>query len=321
LALCVAAGAAGSDVERFEAVEPHMGTLFRITMYAPDAASAHAGFAAAFARIQELDEILSDYNPQSELMRVCREAAQRPVGISAELFTVLAASQDLARATGGAFDVTLGPVIRLWRQARKEKQVPAPADIDAALRRSGYRRLMLGWEHRTVSLQSPDMLLDLGGIAKGYAADEALRVLQSHGIGRALVAASGDLAIGDAPPGKDGWRVGIDSLDTPRSDFTRVLTLKNAGASTSGDAEQFLEIGGKRYSHIVDPRTGMGLTNRIAVTVIARHGIDSDGLATALSVLGAARGMEFVESRTDAAALIVEDGQVKESRRFRQIGQ
>jgi thiamine biosynthesis lipoprotein len=316
LALCVAAGAAGSHVERFEGVEPHMGTLFRITMYAPDAASAHAGFAAAFARIQELDEILSDYNPQSELMRVCAEAAQQPVQVSAELYTVLAASQDLARATGGAFDVTLGPVIRLWRQARKEKKLPAPSEIDAALRRSGYRRLVLDREHRTVSLPSPDMLLDLGGIAKGYAADEALRVLQSRGIRRALVAASGDLAIGDAPPGKDGWRVGIDSLDTPRSDFTRVLTLKNAGVSTSGDAEQFLEIGGKRYSHIIDPKTGIGLTNRIAVTVIARHGIDSDGLATAISVLGAARGMEFIESRTDAAALIVEDGQVVDSKRF-----
>jgi len=156
----------------------------------------------------------------------------------------------------------------------------------------------------------------LGGIAKGYAADEALQVLRAHGMNRALVAASGDLSIGDPPPGTDGWRVGIDSPGKSNSSFARVLTLSTAGVSTSGDVEQFLDTGGTRYSHIIDPKTGTGLTKPITVTIVARRGIESDGLATALSVLGARSGLDLIESRPDAAALIVEDGRMFESKDF-----
>ena len=227
------------------------------------------------------------------------------------------AAYNLAEETGGAFDVTLGPVIRLWRDARKQKRLPDPAALAEARGRCGFRNLVLDAAARTVSLKMPGMLLDLGGIAKGYAADEALRVLRDHGIRSALVAASGDLAIGDPPPGKTGWRVGIDSLNAPESKFTRVLELRNAAVSTSGDTEQFLEIGGVRYSHIIDPATGMGLTDRIAVTVVAEKGIDADGLATAVSVLGMQRGLEFVEQRTPAAVMIVDSrGRVSQSSRF-----
>jgi thiamine biosynthesis lipoprotein len=307
---------AGADLQRFEAVEPHMGTLFRITLYASDTDVAHAAFSAAFARVKQLDEILSDYNPQSELMRVCRDAGRQPVQVSAELFTVLEASQELAQETDGAFDVTLAPVVHLWRQARKDQKLPARTTIDAALRRCGYRKLVLDRARRTVFLESPDMLLDLGGIAKGYAADEALQVLRGHDIRRALVAASGDLSIGDPPPGKDGWRVGIDSPGESSTDFARVLSLSNAGVSTSGDAEQFLDAGGTRYSHIIDPKSGMGLTRPITVTIVARRGIDSDGLATAVSVLGVRRGLDLIENRPNAAALIVEDGRLLESKDF-----
>ncbi|MBI2681050.1 MAG: FAD:protein FMN transferase [Candidatus Solibacter usitatus] len=304
---------------RFEAAEPHMGTLFRITLYARDRAAADTAFRAGFDRVQQLDEILSDYNPQSELMRVCAAAHQRPVRVSAELFDVLAASQHLAEATGGAFDVTLGPVIRLWRDARKQKRLPDAAALAEARGRCGYRNLALDAGARTVSLKMPGMLLDLGGIAKGYAADEALRVLRNHGIKSALVAASGDLAIGDPPPGKKGWRVGIDSRNAPDARFTKVLELRNTAVSTSGDTQQFLEIGGVRYSHIIDPATGMGLTKRIAVTVIAEKGIDADGFATAVSLLGSRRGMEFVARRTSAAVMIVDSGgRVSQSSRFPQ---
>jgi len=302
---------------RFEAAEPHMGTLFRITLYAPDAAAAQPAFRAAFDRVKQLDEILSDYNPQSEMMRMCAVAHERPVRVSTELFEVLAASQHLAEETGGAFDVTLGPVIRLWRDARKQKHLPDPAALAEARARSGFRNLVLDAAVHTVFLKIPGMLLDVGGIAKGYTADEALRVLREHGIRSALVAASGDLAIGDPPPGKTGWRVGIDALNAPPSEFTRVLDLHNTAVSTSGDTEQFLEIGGRRYSHIIDPATGMGLTDRIAVTVVAEKGIDADGLATAVSVLGLRRGLDFVEQHTQAGVMIVDAaGRASQSSRF-----
>ncbi|MGH9667041.1 MAG: FAD:protein FMN transferase, partial [Bryobacteraceae bacterium] len=268
--------------------------------------------------------ILSDYKPDSELTRVCLTAHTRPVPVSSDLFTTLDAARRLSEATGGAFDITLGPVIRLWRQARAAQHVPDPGALAGAARLCGYRKLVLDGAHRTVFLKLAGMQLDLGAIAKGYAADKALAVLRTHGIRSALVAASGDLAIGDAPPGKPGWRVGIDSLDTPASDFTRVLLLHNTAVSTSGDTEQYLETGGRRYSHIVDPKTDLGLTRRISVTIVASRGIDTDSLATAVSVLGAERGMKFIETKTRAAALIVTLGngaaRVRESRRFRALG-
>jgi thiamine biosynthesis lipoprotein len=155
------------------------------------------------------------------------------------------------------------------------------------------------------------MLLDVGGIAKGYAADEALLVLRGRGLTRALVAASGDLAIGDAPEGEKGWRIGVE----PADGVSRQLTLVNTAVSTSGDTEQFVEIDGKRYSHIVDPKTGMGLTNRIGVTVVAPKGIVSDSVATAVCVMGAERGLAFVEGR-GLAMLMVSGDRVYGTRLF-----
>jgi thiamine biosynthesis lipoprotein len=193
--------------------------------------------------------------------------------------------------------------------------------LKQAQARSGYRKIKLDRKSQTIELDQSDMQLDLGGIAKGYSADEALKTLRAIGIGSALVAASGDLAFGDAPPGKKGWSAGVDSFDQADAPFTQVLELSNAAVSTSGDTEQYVEINGQRYSHIIDPHTGLGLTNRITVTVIARRGIQSDCSATAVSVLGASRGLAFIESHPALAALIVtrETGHARqiESSRFR----
>jgi thiamine biosynthesis lipoprotein len=163
-------------------------------------------------------------------------------------------------------------------------------------------------------LDQAGMRLDAGGIAKGYAADAALSILAQLGIRSALVAASGDLAFGDPPPGQRGWRIGVDSFDRPEAAFTHVLELSNAAVSTSGDQEQHLDIDGARYSHIIDPTTGMGLKRPITVTVVARHGTDADGLATAVSVLGPERGISFIEKQAGVAALVVTDRVVESSR-------
>lgn len=301
--LVLSVNAPATERQLFEAVEPHMGTLVRIKLYAAGEEQANAGFRAAFNRIAQLDSELSDYKADSELNRICRTAVARPVEASADLFEVLAASQKLAAETGGAFDVTLGPVIRLWRQARKDNRLPSAAALREAARHSGYRKLHLNPAGRTVMLDEAGMQLDVGGIAKGYAADAALSALAQLGIGSALVAASGDLAFGDPPPGTGGWKIGVDSLDRPGG-FTRVLELCNAAVSTSGDTEQHLDIAGIRYSHIIDPATGMGRTGSMAVTVVARRGVDADGLATVVSVLGPERGMAFIEKQPGVAALI-----------------
>jgi thiamine biosynthesis lipoprotein len=289
----------GASAARFEAIEPHMGTLFRITLYAPDQDRAQAAFHAAFLRVKQLDDALSDYKEDSELMKLCRTAYERPVPVSADLFSVLDAAQQLAQETGGAFDVTLGPVIRLWRQRR----LPSVEALHAAMQKSGYQKLLLDRSKRTVRLQSDGMQLDLGAIAKGYAADQALKVLRDYEIHSALVAASGDIAVGDAPPGTPGWRIAIECPEP------KVVTLQSAAISTSGDTEQYLEIGGIRYSHIIDPKTGMGLTDRICATVVSDLGIHADSLATALSVLTAQRGWQFglrwIDRHSSASARIV----------------
>ena len=275
-----------------------MGTLYRIKLYASSPDAARSAFRAAFARIADLDATLSDYRPDSELNRLCRTTVHQPMPASADLFRVLTASQKLAEQTDGAFDVTLGPVIRLWREARRAHRLPDAAALREAAARCGYRKLQLDPAHQTVMLDQPGMQLDLGGIAKGYAADAALETLADLGIHSALVAASGDLAFGDPPPGQRGWKIRIDS---PK----QVLALSNAALSTSGDEEQHLEIGGRRYSHIIDPATSMGLTSPITVTILARHGIDADALATAVSVLGAERGLALIEARPGVAGRIV----------------
>jgi thiamine biosynthesis lipoprotein len=292
------------ELRRFEAVEPHMGTLVRITVYAPAESAANEGFRAAFDRIRDLDATLSDYKPDSELNEVTRVAVGRAVPVSADLFTVVQASQELAEATSGAFDITLGPVVRLWREARKSGHVPDPAALQDAASRTGYRKLHLDSERRTVSFDIPGMALDVGAIAKGYAASEAVAVLDRLGIRSALVAVSGDLAFSNAPPGQRGWEIGVRSDDTTDTSVPRVLALQNAAVSTAGSTEQHLDADGRRYSHIIDPSSRMGLVDDITVTVIAGHGIDADGLDTAVSVVGAERGLALIESRPSAAALV-----------------
>jgi FAD:protein FMN transferase len=296
---------AAGTLSRFEESQPHMGTIARIVIYAPSAEAAAAATRSAFERIRELDNVLSDYKAESELTRLSHQSGGQPVEIGSDLFRVLAAAQNLAVRSDGAFDVTAGPVIRLWRRARRQRALPEADRIAGALGVTGFRWLSLDAKQQTAQLAKSGMLLDVGGIAKGYAADEALQTLKRAGIERALVALGGDIAVSNPPPTKKGWTVDIASLNLPGAPKPRPLLLRNAAVSTSGDAEQFVEIGAIRYSHIIDPRTGRALTGRRSVTVVAPHGIDSDALATAVSVMDPKKAMKLIEATRGAAALTV----------------
>jgi thiamine biosynthesis lipoprotein len=289
-------------LSRFAFTEPHMGTLCRIVLYAADEAKARAASRAAFERVAALDNCMSDYKPESELMLLCAKAGGEPVPVSAELFTVLQKAQAVAEKSDGAFDVTVGPVVRLWRLSRRNHRLPDEEKLAKARSLVGYRNVELDAKARTVRLLKAGMQLDLGGIAKGYAADEALAVLKKNGIESALVAAGGDIAVSAPPPDKDGWDVAIAPLKA--GDVVPHLSLRDAAVSTSGDAEQYVEIGGVRYSHIVDPRTGIGLTGRSEVTVVARRGIDSDSLTKVAAVLGPERGLPVIEAGGASARVV-----------------
>lgn len=274
-----------------------MGVQVRLVVWAVDQSLAKNACAAAFARIAELDAIMSDYRPDSELMRLCAQSGRGAVQISADLFVVLERAQALAKLSAGAFDVTAGPCVRLWRQARRNGKMPQPEALEQAQALTGWSRLRLDADARTAQLLGETMQLDLGGIAKGYAGDCALQVLRQAGITRAMYVAGGDIVVGDAPPGRAGWTIDI-------AQTARRLTLANAAVSTSGDTEQFVILNGKRYSHIVDPRTALGLTSRIAATVVAPDGLTADGLATAACVLGPSAGQRLVSYYPGTTAYI-----------------
>lgn len=305
-----------SDLTRHEFTQVQMGMPFTLILYAPDEIIANRAAAAAFQRIAAIDRVMSDYKPDSELSRLTATAGRgAAVSVSAELWNILLASQKLSEQSDGAFDVTVGPYVKLWRRARREQRFPSAERLAEARDAVGYRSLQLDRSAQTALLERPNMRLDLGGIAVGYALDEALKVLREHGVERALLDGSGDVLAGEAPPGKAGWRLGIAA---PVKDAapSRFLSLAHRSATTAGDTFQFVELDGKRYSHIVDPRTGLGLTTRLGVTIVAKDAMTADSLDTAVSVLGADAGKELLKQYDGAEALfmsVADDGSVTSS--------
>jgi FAD:protein FMN transferase len=293
-------------LQRFEFEKNLMGTKFRLLFYAPTGQKAQSSADRVFARLDHLDQVMSDYKADSELMRLSRQAGHGPIPISPDLFQVLREAQKWAQATNGAFDCTLGTLTQLWRRTRRQQELPSPERLAAALTASGHENLILDPRRRTACLLILGMRLDLGAIGKGFAASEALRLLKQLGANRALVVAGGEMAAGAPPPGKNGWKIQIAPLTSSGQEPGKYLLLKNAAVSTSGDAEQYVELQGRRYSHILDPKTGLGLPSHRSVSVIAPRGATSDALATALNVMGTEKGLKLIESMPKLAAFFVE---------------
>lgn len=300
--------ASAEEPARYEYQRPEMGMAFRIVLYATNQPLADTAAEAAFGRIKQLNDIMSDYDEDSELSKLSRSSGSgREVAVSEDLWFVLSRAQDLAQRSHGAFDVTVGPYVTLWRRARRQHQLPDPDRLAQARKAVGYQHMRLNPDKHSVELLVPNMKLDLGGIAKGYAIGEALKTLARQGIDRALVEGGGDVAVGDPPPGKKGWRFELSSLDVSNAPPVRFLSLRNVAISTSGDLYQRLEIDGKRYSHIVDPHTGIGLTDHSLVNVIAPESITADSLTKVVSVLGPVKGLDFIERTPNVAARIIRD--------------
>jgi thiamine biosynthesis lipoprotein len=290
---------------RFEFTEPQMGVPFRIVLYAPDASAAKTAAKAAFDRISQLNNILSDYEFDSELSTLSRTAGEgRAVKVSPELWYMLTTAQAMSRRSDGAFDITVGPYVSLWRKARRDRKLPDSQKLERARAAVGYQYLRLDATHRTAELLRPGMRLDLGSIAKGYAIDEALKTLRRQGIRSALVAGSGDIGVSDPPPGRKGWRIEVAPLDSPDAPPARHVVLANRAITTSGDLFQNLEIEGVRYSHIVNPKTGLGMTDHSLVSVIALTATTANSLSTTVNVVGPQRGLNLVRATAGAEVRI-----------------
>ena len=270
--------------ERFRFERELMGTRFVVVCHAVDQTVAKRAVDAAFAIAEVVNQTASDYLAESELSQLALQPPGKPVVLSPMLYRLLDHSRHLAASSGGAFDPTLAPLSILWREARETGRLPDPESISNARAATGWRHFTLDPASRSITRHRTNMAFDLGGVAKGYTADLMLESLAAAGIPRAMIAAGGDIRLGDPPPARDGWRVALQTFDLARHD--EVLTLCNAAVSTSGDLHQSVEIDGVKYSHILDPATGIGLTRRIAASVIADEAKLSDPLATAACVLG-----------------------------------
>ncbi len=283
-----------------------MGMEIRILVAAKKNAALEKAAATAFAEGDRLNMIFSDYESESEVTKFSQSSGSgAAVPLSEELFEVLEYSNSLSLRSKGAFDVTLGPVSRLWRIARFQERLPDQTKLEKALQRTGFEKLVLDPNQKGGKLDTAGMVLDLGGVAKGYIADRMLEVLQAQGFGECLIDAGGDLTIGDSPAGSNGWLISIGGRKHPD---LPVLELSNCSVATSGDLEQFLEIDGRRYSHIIDPRTGLGLSKRAQATVIAPNGMLADSLASTCLVTGFARFKElFGNSETIRVYYLVAD--------------
>ncbi len=298
-----------------------MGTRVRMVLYATDRTSAEFAAGEAFARIGRLDLVCSDYRNDSELTRFVEASGTGMLPVDPDLYHILDLASYWARQTGGIFDVTMAPVVQLWRRARRTGVLPDPARLREARHRVGIRQLRLDPSTRRAGLARPGVRIDLGGIAKGYAAQQAIHVLTRHRVRSALVAIGGDIAVSQPPPGQSGWQVGVAPLDGRGQEPQLFLSLREAAVSTSGDAEQSVVIDGVRYSHIVDPRTGIGLRGHRSVTVVSSDGATSDLLATTLCILGPDRGLRLIDQLASSdrrlAAFYQEPTHRRASRRWK----
>ncbi|MFQ5743834.1 MAG: FAD:protein FMN transferase, partial [Acidobacteriota bacterium] len=284
-----------------------MGTALEITVYRPPAEHevAVVDLRAGYAAVQEVDRRMSLYRDDSELVLLNSRAGEGFVPVSPGLYQVLAAAVHYQRASGGAFDATVTPLVQLWGFYRQQGQsVPPPFAIEAELRKVGAGRIELQPGHQMVAL-APETRVDLGAIAKGYAVDRVVDTLAARGVPAALVNLGGNIGVFGSPPGGDAWSVGVRH---PRPGTALLGNLEiPAGwaVATSGDYERFFEADGRRYSHLLDPRTGWPVQEIMAVTVVAPDGMTADALSTAAFVLGRQEGLALLESCIDVEGLVV----------------
>jgi thiamine biosynthesis lipoprotein len=260
-----------------EASDEIMGTTFSVVLYGDDRARLEAAARAALDEAHRLDRLLSNYLPSSEWSAVNREAAERPVAVSRELFELLAACLEYSRQSDGAFDITVGPLMKVWGFFKGEGTLAPPEQLRPTLAVVGFRHVQLDREEQTVRFAIPGVEIDPGGIGKGYAVDRMVEVLKEHGIESALISAGASSLYGlGAPPGEpDGWRVPIRDPADPRRAAADVR-LRDMSLSTSGSYEKFFRAGGRLYSHIMDPRTGYPADGAVAVSVLAPRTMDSE---------------------------------------------
>jgi thiamine biosynthesis lipoprotein len=299
-----------TDLLRLEESQGAMGTSFSVVLYGSDAYRMRSAAEQAFEEVRRLEAMLSNYRKESEWSEVNRYAAEKPVRVSEELFRLLSACVDYSRKSEGTFDITVGPLVKLWGFYKGSGRLPHRAEIRVTMERVGYRNLLLDPKEMTVRFARRGVEIDPGGIGKGYAVDQMVAILKANGIHSALISAGGSsiYALG-APPGEKGWRLRIRH-PLKHEETIEEVVLRDESMSTSGSYEKFFRVGRTTYSHILDPRTGYPAQGTLSVSVVAPRTLDSEAWTKPYFILGrrwTARNkpksfrVYFCEDKTDLA--------------------
>ena len=290
-------------LHRYEASRMSMACEYAIEAYGRDADALPRIVDEAFDEVDRIDRLMSHYKADSPLSRLNREAAQHPVAVEPELFDFIVEAMRYHRDSDGAFDITVGPLMKAWGFFQGEGRVPSENELAAARSHVGGVHVVLNRISKTIAFDESGVELDLGGIAKGYAVDRVVGLLRRRHIAAALISAGGSTIYGlGAPPGADAWEVMVqDPIDPRKIAFT--IELKDRALSVAGSSEKAFEAGGVRYSHIMDPRTGRPVQGMLSVAVLASNGTAGDALDDAFFVLGPERSRTYLNRLHDTEAM------------------
>ena len=291
------------QLKRFQFSAIKMGAPFNIIFYHTDSAQAVLLSKECFSIVDSLNTIFSDYSSASEIGKLALQSSLSDLKVSSELYEMIVLSKHAWRKSQRTFDITIGALTQLWRKAKAEKRFPSKKEIKQVRKQTGFKNVGYDIFTKTISFKKHGVRLDFGGIVPGYAAQKIIDHLRSKNILHALADASGDIVTSNAPPGKKGWSIAINLPENETELWDKMLELSNCAVSTSGDVYRYLIHNEKKYSHIIDPRTGYGVTSQRNVTVIAKDGATADWLATACSILPVKKALRRVK-RENAELLI-----------------
>jgi thiamine biosynthesis lipoprotein len=317
--LCAGFAACSAQPQSVTRMEFLMGTVCTLTLYDTPREEV---FRRVFDRVREIEKRMSFTLPDSDIGRVNAAAGKFPVPVTEETFRLVDQGLEFSRLSGGAFNIAVGPLIELWGIGTDRAALPQEADLAGAARKADFTRVVLNAEKRTIFLPEAGMALDLGAIAKGYAADEAARILKEEGIARGIIDFGGNILVLGNRPGAEGWRVGVQNPAENRGQYFGIITAADLSVVSSGVYERFFVApDGQRYHHILDTKTGRPVHNGLTqVTVTARSSTSADAFSTTLFVLGLQAGMELVEKTGGVEALFVtEDKKLYASRGMKEI--
>ena len=305
-----------SELKLIKQTRMIMGTFAEVSVYSNNEKAAGKAINAALDEMERMDRIMSNYKNDSELSNLNRKAAKSPVPCSAEILDVIEQSQYYSELSDGALDITISPIVALWGFFDEKWHIPSDKEIERLLPAVSYKNIIISKNSdpkkpSTVSFKNTQTQIDLGAIGKGYAVDRALEVVKEFGVDNACINLGGNIYVLGTPPGKNVWKIGVQH-PRKRDEILGYLELKNEATATSGDYERFFEIKGKRYSHIIDPKTGMPVSGTIAVTIVAPTGTDVDALSTSVFVLGPEKGLKLIGKipNADASITYEKDGKI-----------